>query len=175
MPRATGCKTEYGCWPELHFSVSVLARVQGSSRNSPPSFSVRAFQRPKSASHATMSSDRVQLGSSELIASKIDGPLLNLLIDERTSRNLPLHRYYCAMMAPFRHFVDAYALGRSRNVEFQFARTYRKIKRLMQLCTILWISTKPLANIQVCGCVRWNHHYCNLTGRHDCWNKGVFG
>lgn len=48
------------------------------------------------------------VSSSELIVSKIDGPLLNLLIDEQDDANPPLHRYYCAMMAPFRHFVSSH-------------------------------------------------------------------
>lgn len=38
--------------------------------------------------------------------------------------NLPLHRYYCAMMAPFRHFANAYAVrwNRSRDLRYRYFR-----------------------------------------------------
>lgn len=62
-------------------------------------------------------SGRAYVGSSELIVSKIDGPLLNLLIDEQDDANPPLHRYYCAMMAPFRHFAGRYVRTRTKSLQ----------------------------------------------------------
>lgn len=101
------------------------------------------FQR-SSWKNATMSIGG-NVSSSELIVSKIDGPLLNLLIDEQDDANPPLHRYYCAMMAPFRHFVSSHVCTGTESLQRCSKFLILKIERQVWSC--VWIFFDDTWNI----------------------------